>query len=118
MNEDRLWSLQEEDLKDVTPQKALTLIIDCFYTAQKETYARVKKEMGLVVNSDKELYNNVYASFSLIFRELGADFKNPTKDNLLEVVDILAERSSSWGTPEEIIEHHKKEVKKLLDALE
>jgi hypothetical protein len=35
----------------------------------------------------------------------------------MKVVELLARKSGSWGTPPEIIEHHKKQIARVLQSL-
>jgi|GEM_PF-4110122 hypothetical protein len=36
---------------------------------------------------------------------------------LIRVVDILGRKAMVWGTPQDIIEHHKQEIGKVLGSL-
>jgi hypothetical protein len=110
------WEFKDGDLKDLTTSKARDLIIQCFFDAQKETFLRAKQDLGKQTG-DSELYNSVKASVKLTFKEVGADFDNPSKDDLGSVVQTLARKASSWGTPEDIIKHHKDQIMRILGAL-
>ena len=110
------WFLQEQDLAGLDPVKARDLIIKCFYEAQKETFARSKQELGLSTN-DEQLHASVQTAIKLVFKEIGEDFEKPTKATLMKVVDVLGRRASAWGTPQDIIEHHKGQIQKVLTIL-
>ncbi len=110
------WSVKESDLADLTPSKARDLLIDCFYNAQKETFLRARKQLG-VVSSDEDIYASVVAGVRKAFSEVNGDFEKPEKEKLAKVLEALVKKAISWGTPEEIIEHHKSELKKVLDKL-
>jgi len=110
------WSVKKSDLSDLNPVKARELIIRCFYEAQKETFARAKQQLG-VPSSDRDLHTSVVTVVKLAFSEVGGDFKKPTKESLTKVVEVLARKSASWGTPKDIIEHHKGQIRKVIDLL-
>ncbi|MFZ0735218.1 MAG: hypothetical protein WAM79_23070 [Candidatus Sulfotelmatobacter sp.] len=53
----------------------------------------------------------------LAFREAEEDYDHPSVDGLMKVVQVLARKSATWGTPPEIIAHHKREIARVLDCL-
>ncbi|TAL24192.1 MAG: hypothetical protein EPN94_07895 [Nitrospirae bacterium] len=110
------WELCEADLEDITPEKARDLIIKCFYEAQKETFIRARKQIG-VRSSDEDIHASVAAGVRQASKETGGDFEKPTKEGLAKVLEVLAKRSASWGTPQDIIEHHKKQIRIILERL-
>ena len=110
------WSVSMKDLMFLTPEKARDLLIDCFFTAQKETFAGIKEKSKKFV-SDREVKATVAAAVRAVFKEIGADFEHPKKKDLVQVVEILSSKARSWGTPAGIIEHHKSEIAKVLDKL-
>jgi len=110
------WSVSEKDLEGVTPQKARDLVTRCFFEAQKETLAEAKKKLGSAP-TDTELRENVLRMVKMAFKETGGDFDSPTKDSLMRAIDVLARKAASWGTPPEIINHHKGEIEKILKRL-
>jgi hypothetical protein len=101
----------------MTTVKARDLIVKCFYEAQKETIDAAGKNIGQVQN-DAELHNTVIGAVRLAFRDAGGDFDQPTKDGLMAVVQILARKSQQWGTPQNIVEHHKNQIERVLQALD
>jgi hypothetical protein len=110
------WECKDSDLKDITPSKARDLIIQCFLEAQKETFARAKKSLGKEV-SDSEILKSVKSAVKVTFEEVGGNFANPSKDDLGKAVQALARKAASWGTPADIIEHHKGQIMKILGSL-
>lgn len=111
------WFVSQRDLLYLDPVKARDVIIRCFYSAQKETFARIKEKVNQPA-SDAEIKNTVTAAVRSVFTTVGEDFDNPTEAGLAKVVSILASKAKSWGTPDDIIEHHKEQIKKVLDALQ
>jgi len=110
------WFVSEEDLQGLNPIKARDIIIKCFFEAQKETFARVKESLGRKV-TDEEILDSVTNALRLVFKEIGGSFDNPTKEDLFKIVERLASKSASWGTPQDIIEHHRSQIEKVLKAL-
>jgi len=110
------WALSESDLTDLTPLKVRDIIVKCFFEAQRETFARTKQELGMKT-TDEELFNTVRTSIRMVFKDLKADFENPTKADLMKVVESLARKASSWGTPQDIIEFHGGQIMKVLQLL-
>ncbi len=111
------WELCESDLADITPEKARDLIINCFYSAQTETFIRARRQIG-VRSSNEDIQASVIAGVRAAFKEIGGDFDKPSKESLEKVVQALAKKSASWGTPEDIIEYHKKQIQRILERLQ
>lgn len=110
------WCVKESDLSDLNPAKARDLIVTCFYEAQKETFARSKEQLG-VSSKDEDIHKSVVSGVKLAFTEAGENFDKPTKESLLKVVGVLARKAASWGTPGDIIEHHKVQIQKVIENL-
>ena len=111
------WFLHPSDLLDVTPIKARDLIVKCFYEAQKETIVAAGEKIRQAQN-DAELQNTVIGAVRLAFREAAGDFDHPTKGGLIAAVEILAHKSQQWGTPPDIVQHHKTQISRVLQALD
>jgi len=96
--------------------KARDLVIECFMAAQRETFTHTKEKLGLAVDS-ATLERSVVGAVRVAFRKTGGDFDEPTAPSILRAVDALAATASSWGTPEDVIEHHHAEIEKVLALL-
>jgi hypothetical protein len=110
------WCLKEEDLRDLNAAKARDLILNCFYEAQRETFARSKQSLGLSAD-EAQVHASVLSAIKLAFRELGEDFNNPAKKSLIRVVEVLGRKSTAWGTPQDIIEYHRGQIMRVIDRL-
>jgi hypothetical protein len=110
------WTVPPESLVGLTPSRARDLIVRCFLEAQKETFARAGERLGRSV-SDAALEGNVIGAVRLAFRESGDEYDRPTLESLTRVVDVLARKAGSWGTPEDVILHHKGQIGRVLRAL-
>lgn len=110
------WFLSHKDLLGLTPLKARELIVKCFFTAQKEIFENARKKKGIPF-TDEDIKTTVTAAIRSVFVQIGADFDNPTEESLLKVVETLTVYAKSWRTPQDIIDHHKTQIKKILAAL-
>ncbi len=110
------WECKDSDLKDMTPLKARDLITQCFFEAQRETFARAKKSLGKEV-SEPEILKSVKNAVRVTIDESGGNFDSPSKEDLIKAVQALARKAASWGTPADIIEHHKGQIMKILGSL-
>ncbi len=112
------WECKDDcDPAGMTPLKARDLIIRCFFEAQKEAFARSKKNLGDKKTSDAELQRTVESVVKLTFNETGCNFDNPSKEDLGKAIQALAKKSSMWGTPADIIDYHKGQITRILANL-
>ena len=100
----------------MTPEKARDLVVRCFIEAQKETFQHARERLGSSTDA-QSIQQSMTASVRMVFTELGFDFDRPTPEALGKVVERLARSAMSWGTPPEIIDHHKKQIEMVLGRL-
>lgn len=110
------WNLQPSDLSELTPAKARDLITRCLLEAQTETFAQNERTLGHQAQG-QDIRVIVEGAVRLAFREAKEDYENPSVAGLIRVVQVLARKSNSWGTPPEIIEHHKRQIGRVLECL-
>lgn len=110
------WALHAADLLDMTPLKARDLIVQCFFEAQKETFVRAGEQLGRH-QDPAQLMATVRSAVKMTFQSTGGDFEAPTRATLEAVVEALARKASTWGTPEDVMEHHKKQIQSVLRRL-
>ena len=110
------WRLEVSDIRGLDALKARDLVINCFFEAQKETLSRAKKTLGGDA-SDDEMKRATAAIVRVAFKEIGADFDHPTRESLAKVVESLAQKADAWGTPEDIIDHHRAQLSAMFAAL-
>ena len=110
------WTMAPSDLLDLTPIKARDLVTRCLLEAQRETFAQNEQRLGHQAEDD-HLRFVVEGAVRLAFRETGQNYNHPTAEGLTKVVQLLATKSSRWGTPPEIIEHHKQQISRVLQTL-
>jgi len=110
------WNMQPDDLRNLTPAKARDLITRCLREAHRETFAQNEQMLGHN-SAGPELDLIVEGAVRLAFREAHEDYENPSPAGLKRVVQVLARKSAAWGTPPEIIEHHKRQIAWVLECL-
>ena len=93
------------------------MILECFFEAQKEVFSTRREQAGSAID-DETIRRDVSGAIKMVFKETGHDFDNPTAQGLFAVVESLGRKASSWGTPDDIINHHKEQIQKVLQALQ
>jgi hypothetical protein len=110
------WCPTDAELKNLTIEKARDMVVNCFFEAQKETLARAKERLGRIPD-DATLHRDVENIVRLTFKEQGFSFDSPTQETLGAVVMQLAQKAGAWGTPKDIIEHHRVLIGKIFSHL-
>lgn len=100
----------------LTCVEARARVVDCFYRAQKETFARAAAAMG-TAPSDAELQQTIEGAVRLAFRAAKADYEHPTKEGLMSAVAALAAKAAAMGTPTDIIDRHRAELGEVFTAI-
>lgn len=110
------WCPSTEDIVDIDTVGARDLMIECFYQAQHATFERMKMRMGTSWD-EASVRKSVTGAIRTALNQVGADWDAPTRSELVDAVEVLAKRAKSWGTPEDIIDHHRVEIEKVLQRL-
>ena len=110
------WEYQDKEDKQIDPVRARDLMVECFYSAQKDKFKALKEKAG-IPSSDKDVYDSIVVMVRLAFSEIGGDFKDPNKDNLLKVLDFLVSRETIWGTPKDVVDHNKTLMLKIINRV-
>lgn len=112
----RLWSLPVEDLQSPTPLRVRDLIVECFVQAQQDTFARGAVHLGRAHPSDADLRSAAASTVRSAFREVGANWDQPSPRELTLVVKALSVRAAEWGTSADVVRHHIGEIARLITA--
>lgn len=107
------WTAQATELRPMNAAEARDIVVECLFEAQKTTFARTKGKLGIRTD-DEAVRKSVTSLVRLSFEDTGGTFDRPTKEALGVAIAKLAELSRSWGTPRDIIEHHRAEIEKVL----
>jgi len=110
------WTPTDADLDGLTVERARDLIVKCFFEAQKETLARARAHSGRGQDVGA-VHQDVEKIVRMVFKEHGLSFEQPTAESLGVVVTSLANKAESWGTPPDVVEHHKTTIQKMFALL-
>jgi hypothetical protein len=111
------WNVDIKQLQgELSSQKVRDMIIECFYTSQKDYMKSVSKEKGSNV-SDKDIHDQIVSIIKSIFKQVGGNFHNPTRADLLRVIGTLRVKAAASGTPKEIVEHHTSQLFEIISML-
>ncbi|MHB9003677.1 MAG: hypothetical protein ACYC6C_06385 [Coriobacteriia bacterium] len=102
--------------RGLTPEEARDLMVECFMVAQGEVFRRAALTLDMMADT-ATTRNQVENSVRLKFQELGHDYEHPTATPRREVMTALATQARIWGTPADVIEHHLREMNRVLDNL-
>lgn len=111
------WMANDYELMDLDPKKARDLMVECFYRAQHYTFQQQRQSLG-VNTSDEFVRRSVVGAIRTAMREAGGDYDMPDRATLEAAVEILARRAATWGTPEDVIDHHRKQYSRVLARLD
>jgi hypothetical protein len=111
-----LWTCDEGDLEDLSNRKAREIVERCFYEAQRETFMRVKQCLGAPTD-DAAIHRSVTGAVRIAIEQSGGDYDSPDKESLEGAIEVLGKRAASWGTPDDILEHHKAQIRRVLSLL-
>jgi len=100
----------------ITPIQVRNAIIKCFSQAQEE----LKVYMSETTEFKPEEIEKMYVDYVIekAFEDVGGDFKNPTKETLIQVIMKLKEYAAGVFREHEIIEKHAGEIEQLIDKLD
>jgi uncharacterized protein YpuA (DUF1002 family) len=103
----------------LTPIMVRDAILRCFILAHSETLEMMKQYNQEINDQEFEQIRkmNMESFVKNKFEEVGADFNNPAKEDLIKVVEKLAEFSSNFR-PQDIIKNHQEEIMELINCCE
>lgn len=104
--------------KGVTPIIVRDAIIVCFEYAHKEILDMMDDYTRWESDEERKKFRNLKVKMLVknAFKEANVDYDNPGKEELIRVIDRLAELASEFRKPE-IIEKHYNEIKGLISMI-
>lgn len=111
------WTIPEHALIDLTPVRARDLVVDCFFQAQHETFARTRQKLGAQRIDDATLRADIVGAVRLAFKETGGDYDRPELATIAAAVAVLGRKADAWGTPPDIVAHHRAGIETMLARL-
>ena len=105
--------------KNVTSVMVRDAIIQCFYEAHCHVLDLARETFGHPPEEKFEEMKKSHVTELVqdIFDRIGGDFNNPTKENLIKVVDNLKEFAKIYRKPD-IIKKHVSEIIMLINKLD
>jgi len=105
--------------KDVTPVMVRDTLIQCFYKAHCNVLELARETFGHPPERKFEKMKKVHVKELVqdIFVKIEGDFNNPTKDNLLKVLDNLKSFASIYRMLN-VIKKHVSEIMLLINKLD
>ena len=98
----------EEDRGGTRPTVSMVrdMIVDCFTATHGPRFGETRAALGLD-DGDHAVRGSIQGIVRLAYTIAGGSYEEPTLQTTATVVNLLAERSISWGVPaEEIFDHH------------
>ncbi|OGM94287.1 hypothetical protein A2524_01280 [Candidatus Wolfebacteria bacterium RIFOXYD12_FULL_48_21] len=93
----------------VMPLMVRDALIECFYEAHCQ-------DTGLDMPNESTDRSYCSALVKKAFAESGGNFDNPTKEDLMRVMEKLVEFSKNFRDPS-LVQKHAKEIQQLLDLI-
>lgn len=114
---DTIYGVKLDD--DITPIDVRNAIIQCYYEADLKVLEKLFQQSDFEsIQDEKETkYKHVQLFIKKIFDEVQADFNNPSKESLIEVINKCKDLAKMFRS-EELIEQHYKEIMILISKLD
>ena len=105
--------------KKITPLMVRDAIIRCFHKAHQEALDEMNRKNEFGSEAEREGFERIQTDLIVrsAFEDVNADFNNPTKEDIMKVLDEIAKFASRFRKPE-IIRKHYSEIMRLVEKLE
>ncbi len=113
----RQCDLDLDQAPNLTPEMVRDALVECFLEAQGDVLRQTMQRLG-VPPTPERLREKVRSIVRTSFRQTGGDFEHPTASSIRKAMEYMATKAASWGTPQDIIEHHMGEFERALARLE
>ena len=102
----------------ITPKMVRDAIIQCFFKAEAEVMDSLfsPSDFDSIEDAERVKYQHVKILIKKMFNDVHGDFKNPTKESLIHVIDRCAKYAESFRDKEEINKHYN-EIMSLIKKL-
>ena len=102
----------------ITPLQVRDAIINCFTIAHSDVLEQMKECHEFKSEEEYEEMKKIDVKFLIKskFEKVRGNFNNPTKEDLVKVIDELKEFASNFRKPE-IIGKHYEEIMQLINRL-
>lgn len=103
---------------EITPIMVRDAIIVCFKEAHKEILDLMDEYVSWESEEERDRFRDLEIELLIknAFKDANGNYDNPTKEDLINVINHLAELASKFRGPE-IIRKHYAEIKQMIDKL-
>ena len=112
----REWRLQEVLPAELTVAQARDILLDCFHTTHGDHFIETKSQLG-ICSDERAVRRSVKGALRIAFRQMHGSYDAPTKHDLENVAEYLAQKSRGWGTPEAVIRRHQTELERVFSRV-
>ena len=104
--------------KEITPIMVRDAVVKCFTSAHKEVLNQMDEFHSWESKKEREEFRKLEIELVIkdVFRQVGGDFSDPSKEDLLKVLDELADLATKFRSPE-IVKKHYEEIMGLVKKL-
>ncbi|MCE5203071.1 MAG: hypothetical protein ABFC80_00940 [Coriobacteriales bacterium] len=93
--------------------EARDIMFECCYTLHGPHFELTKSSLG-IRSDEQRVKQSVKGMLRLAFKRVDGDYDRPTRDHLLKVIEVMSEQSLSWGTPEDVVDRHMNELRRVM----
>ncbi|MDO8950955.1 MAG: hypothetical protein Q7V61_10660 [Actinomycetota bacterium] len=112
----REWRLQEVLPAELTVLQARDILLDCFHAVHGDYFIETKSQLGILAD-ERAVMRSVKGAMRLAFKQMHGNYDAPTKHDLENVAEYLAEKSRAWGTPEVVVRRHQSEMERVFSRV-
>ncbi|KAF0207680.1 MAG: hypothetical protein FD171_1527 [Actinobacteria bacterium] len=112
----REWRLQVVLPAELTTLQARDILLDCFHAVHGDYFIEAKSQLGILAD-ERAVMRSVKGAMRLAFKQMHGNYDAPTKHDLENVAEYLAEKSRAWGTPEVVVRRHQSEMERVFSRV-
>ncbi|PKQ20809.1 MAG: hypothetical protein CVT66_02940 [Actinobacteria bacterium HGW-Actinobacteria-6] len=112
----REWRLEQVLPAEMDAFAARDIMLDCFYHVHGAHFEATKEMLG-VTSNEKRVRQSAKGALRIAFRHVGGNYDEPTKKQLEQVSEYLSEKSRAWGTPDNVIARHQREMQRVFSRV-
>jgi hypothetical protein len=107
------WRAAPEFESELDAVSIRDMLVECFFEAQKEVFARTKNKMGTSADKDA-LRTSARGAVRSAIGRVGGSYDEPTIESLQQAMEVLGSKARTWGTPDDVIERHMSEMNRVM----
>jgi len=112
----REWRVEEVLPAELSAVQARDILLDCFQTTHGQHFVETKSKLGIPFDEEAVL-RSVKGAVRIAFRQMHGSYDTPTKHDLRNVAEYLADKSRQWGTPEDVVRRHTSQMERVFSRV-